>query len=243
MSDTAVDLFVQALPTAMGQALSGKGSARWTVTLDEKSKPFPAATQVLTMLMVAEPSQAEAAIQISAENAQLLSGTSEEAAASEDLQPGYVKTVRAVLTQACEKAAEALPGTKVHVRVAKELAWTPAGQFSLTAMDGGSKSVQIQLLFATGWPQDASSAASASSKTANGIDVSLLENVEIEVSLQFGGRRLPLRDIGELRSGSVIELDKRLQDPAELVLGDRVVARGEVVIVDGNYGLRITEVV
>jgi flagellar motor switch protein FliN/FliY len=243
MSDNAMDLFVQALPTAMGQALSEKGSTSWTVTLDEKSKPFPAATQVLTMLMVAEPSQAEAAVQISAENAQLLSGTSEEAAASEDLQPGYVKTVRAVLTQACEKAAEALPGTKVHVRVAKEIAWTPAGQFSLTATDGGSKSVPIQLLFAAGWPQGASSAASASSQTARGIDVSLLENIEIEVSLQFGGRRLPLRDIGELRSGSVIELDKRLQDPAELVLGDRVVARGEVVIVDGNYGLRITEVV
>ncbi len=242
MSDTAMGLFVQALPTAMGQALSGKGSASWTVSLDEKSKPFPAATQVLTMLLVAEPSQAEGAIQISVENAQLLSGTSEEAA-SEDLQPGYVKAVRAVLTQACEKAAEALSGTKVHVRLGKEIAWTPASQFSLTATDGGSKSVQVQLLFAAGWPQDATSAASASSQTAKGIDVSLLENVEIEVSLQFGGRRLPLRDIGELRSGSVIELDKRLQDPAELVLGDRVVARGEVVIVDGNYGLRITQVV
>ena len=76
-----------------------------------------------------------------------------------------------------------------------------------------------------------------------GLDVSLLENVEIDVTLRFGGRRLPLREIGELRSGSVIELDKSVQDPAELVLGDRVVARGEVVVVDGNYGLRVTEVV
>ena len=52
-----------------------------------------------------------------------------------------------------------------------------------------------------------------------------------------------LREIGELRSGSVIELDKYVQDPAELMLGDRVVARGEAVVVDGNYGLRVTEVV
>ena len=76
-----------------------------------------------------------------------------------------------------------------------------------------------------------------------GVNVSLLENVEIEVTLQFGARQLPLRAIGELRSGSVVELDKYIQDPAELLLGDRVVARGEVVIVDGNYGLRVTEVV
>ncbi|MGZ4731975.1 MAG: FliM/FliN family flagellar motor switch protein [Terriglobales bacterium] len=67
--------------------------------------------------------------------------------------------------------------------------------------------------------------------------------MEIDVTLRFGERRLPLREISELRSGSVVELDKSLQDPAELLLGDRVVARGEVVIVDGNYGMRITEVV
>jgi flagellar motor switch protein FliN len=41
----------------------------------------------------------------------------------------------------------------------------------------------------------------------------------------------------------VIELDKYVQDPAELLLGDRIIARGEVVVVDGNYGLRVTEVV
>jgi len=41
----------------------------------------------------------------------------------------------------------------------------------------------------------------------------------------------------------VIELDRYVQDPAELLLGDRVIAKGEVVIVDGNYGLRVTEVI
>jgi flagellar motor switch protein FliN/FliY len=71
----------------------------------------------------------------------------------------------------------------------------------------------------------------------------MLENVELDVTLRFGQRQLSLREIGDLRSGSVVELDRYVQDPAELLLGDRVVARGEVVIVDGNYGLRVTEVV
>jgi flagellar motor switch protein FliN/FliY len=71
----------------------------------------------------------------------------------------------------------------------------------------------------------------------------MLENVELDVTLRFGQRQLSLREIGDLRSGSVAELHRYVQDPAELLLGDRVVARGEVVIVDGNYGLRVTEVV
>lgn len=99
------------------------------------------------------------------------------------------------------------------------------------------------MLFATEWASDATAADAQSPPVENGANVSLLENVEIDVTLRFGERRLPLREIGELRSGSVIELDKSLQEPAELLLGDRVVARGEVVIVDGNYGIRVTEVV
>ena len=105
-----------------------------------------------------------------------------------------------------------------------------------------SKKVAFQLLFSVDWEQSLHRLPNPA-PAAKGVNVSLLENVEIAVTLQFGERRLPLSEIGELRSGSVIELDKYLQDPADLLLGDRVVARGEVVIVDGNYGLRVTEVV
>ena len=46
----------------------------------------------------------------------------------------------------------------------------------------------------------------------------------------------------ELGSGAVIELDRAVDDPVELLLDGKVIARGEAVIVDGNYGLRITEI-
>src|SRR5439155_24396872 len=106
---------------------------------------------------------------------------------------------------------------------------------------GASGNIQLQMLFNLDWPKGvaATDATQAqASQAEKGSNVSLLENVEIDVLLRFGERRLPLREIGELRSGSVIELDKSLQDPAELLLGDRVVARGAVVIVDGDYGMR-----
>jgi flagellar motor switch protein FliN len=83
----------------------------------------------------------------------------------------------------------------------------------------------------------------ASTTPASGRNAGLLDNVQLDVLLRFGQRQLSLREIGALRFGSVVELDKAVQEPAELLVGDKVVARGEVVIVDGNYGLRVTEVV
>jgi flagellar motor switch protein FliN len=70
----------------------------------------------------------------------------------------------------------------------------------------------------------------------------LLLGVNLNLTLRFGQRVLPLREILDLTSGSVIELDREVQEPADLLLGDKLIARGQVVIVDGNYGIRITEV-
>lgn len=70
----------------------------------------------------------------------------------------------------------------------------------------------------------------------------LVMGVEVEVTLRFGQRKLPLRQLVELNAGSVVELDKRVHEPVELLLRDKVFARGEVVIVEGHYGLRVTEV-
>ena len=73
-------------------------------------------------------------------------------------------------------------------------------------------------------------------------NLDLLLEVELEASLRFGQREMLLREILELRPGSVVELDRRIQEPAELLVAGRVIARGEVVIVDGSYGLRITDI-
>jgi flagellar motor switch protein FliN/FliY len=74
------------------------------------------------------------------------------------------------------------------------------------------------------------------------VNLNLVLDVELSMSLRFGVRRLPLREVLELASGSVVELDRQVDDPVELLLDGRVIARGEAVIVDGNYGLRVTEI-
>jgi flagellar motor switch protein FliN len=69
-----------------------------------------------------------------------------------------------------------------------------------------------------------------------------LMDVGLEVKLRFGGRRMVLRDVLALSAGAVVELDRPLQAPADLLLDGRVIAQGEVVVVDGKYGLRVTGV-
>ncbi len=73
-----------------------------------------------------------------------------------------------------------------------------------------------------------------------GID--LLLDVELEAALRFGCREMPLGEILDLGAGDVVELDRQVSDPVDLIVGDRIVARGDVVLVNGNFGLRVTEV-
>jgi flagellar motor switch protein FliN len=70
----------------------------------------------------------------------------------------------------------------------------------------------------------------------------LLSDVELEASLRFGSREMPLGEILELGPGDVVPLDRNVADPVDLIVGDKIVARGEVVLVNGNFGLRVTEV-
>jgi flagellar motor switch protein FliN len=70
----------------------------------------------------------------------------------------------------------------------------------------------------------------------------LLLDVELEASLRFGAREMPLAEILDLGPGDVVQLDRHINDPVDLIVGDKIVARGEVVLVNGNFGLRVTEV-
>ncbi len=74
------------------------------------------------------------------------------------------------------------------------------------------------------------------------VNLKLVLDVELNVTLRFGQRQLTLREVLELTSGSVSELDRQVEEPVELLLEGKVIARGEAVVIDGNYGLRVTEV-
>jgi flagellar motor switch protein FliN len=70
----------------------------------------------------------------------------------------------------------------------------------------------------------------------------LLMGVKLPIRVLLGRTNLSLRDIAQLGGGAVVELDCSPDDPVEIVVNDRVIAHGEVVVVSGNYGVRITKI-
>ncbi|RYV50012.1 flagellar motor switch protein FliN [Pengzhenrongella frigida] len=74
-------------------------------------------------------------------------------------------------------------------------------------------------------------------------DLRLLYDVEMTLTAEIGRTRLPVRQVLELIPGSVLELDRAAGSPADIMVNGRLIARGEVVVVDEDYGIRITEII
>ena len=71
----------------------------------------------------------------------------------------------------------------------------------------------------------------------------VLLEVEMPVSISFGRVQLPLREVLKLTTGSIVELNRAVSEPVEVIVNNCVVARGEVVVVEGNYGVRIQQII
>lgn len=72
-------------------------------------------------------------------------------------------------------------------------------------------------------------------------NIDLLMDVDLPVSIELGRTKMPISDILALGPGSVVELNKLAGEPVDLLINSKVVAKGEVVVVDENFGLRITQ--
>jgi flagellar motor switch protein FliN/FliY len=71
----------------------------------------------------------------------------------------------------------------------------------------------------------------------------LLLDVELPVSISFGKTEILMKDILKLTTGSIVELNRGVNEPVEVLVNHRLIARGEVVVVEGNYGVRIQQIV
>jgi flagellar motor switch protein FliN/FliY len=70
----------------------------------------------------------------------------------------------------------------------------------------------------------------------------LLLDVDLPVTISFGKALLAMKDVLKLTTGSIVELNRGLNDPVEVLVNHCLIARGEVVVVEGNYGIRIQEI-
>jgi flagellar motor switch protein FliN len=78
---------------------------------------------------------------------------------------------------------------------------------------------------------------------ANGHPLELLNDVELGVTVELGRARMPVRELLSIIPGSVIELDRAAGSPVDVLVNGTLIARGEVVVVDEEFGIRISEIV
>lgn len=74
-------------------------------------------------------------------------------------------------------------------------------------------------------------------------NLELLRDVEVEITLEIGRRRMRIGDLLKLGAGQTLELDKAAGEPLEIMVNGRVIGRGEAIVVGDRYALRITEIV
>jgi len=91
-------------------------------------------------------------------------------------------------------------------------------------------------------PPPAAYSSDAGQLAFNSRTIGLLLDVDLPVSISFGRTRLPMKEVLKLTTGSIVELDRDVNDPVEVLVNSRLIARGEVVVVEGNYGVKIQEI-
>jgi flagellar motor switch protein FliN/FliY len=89
--------------------------------------------------------------------------------------------------------------------------------------------------------EDSSSNSPVNKKGADDLDV--LNDVPLHVSVQLGQTNIILKEVLQLGEGSVIELEKLAGEPLEVLINDKLVSRGEVVVINEKYGIRLTDII
>jgi flagellar motor switch protein FliN/FliY len=161
--------------------------------------------------------------------------------------------LRQIAGLAATALASAVGGeVQLHLSATAAPSWSSDAIVCFHTRDEGGSSVALEIQISPALaaelqqrtqPASAPPPAAVSTASAPASGYDRLMDVGLDVKLRFGTRRMSLRDVLALSAGVVIELENTLQSPVDLLLDGRLIAQGDVVVVDGKYGLRITDVV
>jgi len=261
-AETPLDCFPEAVCQATGVVLSRLFNSQWSLQIDSDSARSPQTSSSCFRLSVSGGLQGDAWIEIGTPHALLLAQKflGESADPAGKLTQKHTAGLKQLLQEILKVASTSLEskfgemGFEVNDEKLGEHPTSPGPSLALLASEGSSPKFTLglrlspELEASVSSRSDATSGGSAESGSSSAVlphepNVDLLLGVSLNLTLRFGRRVLTLREIVDLTSGSVVELDQEVQEPADLLLGDKLIARGQVVIVDGNYGLQVTEVV
>lgn len=74
-------------------------------------------------------------------------------------------------------------------------------------------------------------------------NLNLLLDIPLKVTVELGRTHKQIKDILELSQGSIIELDKLAGEPVDILVNNKLIAKGEVVVIDENFGVRVTDII
>jgi len=147
----------------------------------------------------------------------------------------------------CEEGGEHSPAPEVQDWISITLSFS---ETTLPALLVGFSSPLVAALASP--PEPESSAAGPPALRESSVEehpvkgsrtMELLLEVELPVSISFGKTSLPLRDVLKLTTGSIVELNRTASDPVEVLVNHRLIARGEVVVVNEKFGIRLTDII
>lgn len=137
-------------------------------------------------------------------------------------------------------------GAELPVDVALDGPLSRAGTMAVALLDETGTVVSTVVVCLEPAATTGSTAAAPVASTprmARSRGLELLRGVEMEVTVELGRTRMTVRDLLSLAPGAVVELDRAAGSPADLMVNGTLIARGEVVVVDEDFGIRITEIV
>ena len=164
-----------------------------------------------------------------------LAGAGDDVSAADALRPA-LEAAAATLGPGVLDTAEVLP-------VGDSLSDPDVEVFALVGDDGVAQAwfgIRVRVIAAT--PRKSAEPVVMDAATARA-RMSLLHDVELVLTAEIGHTRLPMHQVLDLVPGTILELDRAAGSPADVMVNGRLVARGEVVVVDEDYGIRITEIV
>jgi flagellar motor switch protein FliN len=240
----ALEALIENCRKAWADALSRVVGAACEVQVASDAGPIPQNFAVCTTVQAEGALSGQAAFVIDERNAALLSS---KVGSTPNGPQSVQDLLRQTVVFAFNEFQKQFGQTRVQVTASSALTFQPQTACVFLAGNGSPEPLRVYFLFnsqvAVPAPQVAGTSLTTPVPThLDRRNLQLVMGVELEVTLRFGQRKLPLRQLVELNPGSIVELDKRVHEPVELLLRDKVIARGEVVIVEGHYGLRVSEV-
>lgn len=254
---TPQNTFVDAVRKAITDAFTQSLGAPWSAEISSDNATQPGeGPRVCFGLSLSGTLHGNAAIQIRQADALMLAQRlrSEAANSASEFSAEHKQALQTLVQQVSVATATILQNQlgalEAKVASIEAPSWSGAAVMLLASEPAGKLILELRVdpeltasLAAVNSAGTGPQSETSSDPTVTESNLDLLLGVGLNLTLRFGQRVLTLREILDLGSGSVVELDRQVQEPADLLLGEKLVARGEVVIVDGNYGVRVTEVI